>query len=83
MTMNRMLSEVYKELERSDGIYDFEDAVTVVRLRLALNSYELDLLGFKSEIKFSKEQQREYKELLLDIAALKHVIKFFEVAKDW
>jgi len=73
-----MLSEVYKYLEKSESIYDFADAVVVVRLRMTRDLYKEELQKLRNLSKLSAPQQEDLEELIDDIDALDRVINFYE-----
>jgi len=73
-----MLSEVYKYLESSESIYDFADAVVVVRLRMTRDLYKEELQKLRNLSKLSAPQQEDLEELIDDIDALDRVINFYE-----
>ena len=72
-----MLSEVYKYLEKSESIYDFADAVVVVRLRTTLDlcKKEVELLTRLKNL--SSAQREDLEELTGDIEAIERVINFY------
>lgn len=72
-----MLSEVYKYLEKSESIYDFADAVVVVRLRMTRDLYKEELHKLRNLSKLSASQQEDLEELIDDIDALDRVINFY------
>lgn len=73
-----MLSEVYKYLEKSESIYDFADAVVVVRLRMTRDLYKEELQQLRNLSRLSASQQEDLEELIDDIDALDRVINFYE-----
>lgn len=73
-----MLNEVYKYLEKSESIYDFADAVVVVRLRMTRDLYREELQRLRNLSKLSASQQEDLEELIDDIDALDRVINFYE-----
>ena len=73
-----MLSEVYKYLESSESIYDFADAVVVVRLRMTRDLYKEELQKLRNLSKLSAPQQEDLEGLIDDIDALDRVINFYE-----
>jgi len=77
-----MLVEIWKYLEKSESIYDFADAVVIVRLRQTRDMYieELDRLDNLKEL--SEYQKQDYEELSGDIAALHRVIMFYTWTKE-
>ena len=77
-----MLKEIYAYLEKSESIYDFADAVVVIRLRQTRDMYiqeldRLDKLPILSEVRM-----QDYKELAEDIVALDRIIKMYHFDGD-
>ena len=74
-----MLKDIYPYLEKSESIYDFADAVVVVRLRQTRDLYmqELDRLDKLSTL--NDAQQEDYETLSGDIVAIDRIIKLY----DW
>lgn len=72
-----MLSKVYKYLEKSESIYDFADAVVVVRLRMTRDLYEEEAQKLRNLSKLSASQQEDLQELIYDIDSLTRVINFY------
>ena len=72
-----MLSEIAKHLEGSDTMYDFADAVVVVRLKMSREMCveEIERLDFIDEL--SGWQRQDYQELLDDIIAIDRVLEFY------
>ena len=64
-----MLKDIYQCLENTETIYEFADAVVVVRLRQTRDLYmqELDLLDKLSTL--NEAQQEDYETLSGDIVA--------------
>lgn len=77
-----MLKEIYQYLEKSESIYDFADAVVVVRLRQTRDLYmqELDRLDKLSTL--NNAQQEDYETLSGDIVALDRIIKLYHWTGD-
>ena len=77
-----MLKDIYEYLEKSESIYDFADAVVVVRLRQTRDMYmqELDLLDKLSQL--NEAQQEDYETLSSDIVALDRIIKLYHWMED-
>ena len=77
-----MLKEIYEYLEKSETIYDFADAVVVVRLRQTRDMYieELDRLD-KLPI-LNDAQVQDYEELAEDVVALDRIIKMYHFDED-
>jgi hypothetical protein len=77
-----MLSEIYKELEGSGSIYDFADAVVIVRLRAIRNMWitESELLVKKKRL--TEGQREDLEELTNDIAAINRVLGFLTVPEE-
>lgn len=73
-----MLSEVYKYLEKSESIYDFADAVVVVRLRMTRDLYKEEVQQLTNRTELSAAQQEDLEGLIDDIDALDRVINFYE-----
>ena len=73
-----MLNEIAKHLEGSVNVYDFADAITVVRLKMTRDMYleELDLLNYKKS--WTEAQDEDYFMLLKDVEALDRVIGFYD-----
>ena len=74
-----MLSEVYKYLEKSESIYDFADAVVVVRLRMTRDLYQEEIERLVCLKELNDAQEEDLKTLIGDIVALNRVIDFYEV----
>ena len=77
-----MLKDIYEYLEKSESIYDFADAVVVVRLRQTRDLYmqELDRLDKLSTL--NDAQQEDYETLSGDIVALDRIIKLYDWTGD-
>ena len=77
-----MLKDIYVYLEKSESIYEFADAVVVVRLRHTRDLYmqELDLLDKLSTL--NDAQQEDYETLSGDIVALDRIIKLYDWTGD-
>ena len=77
-----MLNEIAKYLEGSDTMYDFADAVVVVRLKMSREMYleEIERLGFMDELK--EFQKQDYEQLLGDVIAIDRVLEFYGWTED-
>lgn len=77
-----MLKDIYQYLEKSESIYDFADAVVVVRLRQTRDLYmqELDRLDKLSTL--NDAQQEDYETLSSDVIALDRIIKLYDWTED-
>ena len=77
-----MLKDIYQYLEKSESIYDFADAVVVVRLRQTRDMYmqELDLLDKLSQL--NEAQQEDYETLTGDVVALTRIINLYHWMED-
>ena len=77
-----MLNEIYKHLEGCGTVYDFADAVVVVRLKMTRDMYlnEIERLDNLSEL--SEPQKQDYKELSGDIAAIQRVLNFYTFTEE-
>ena len=77
-----MLKDIYQYLEKSESIYDFADAVVVVRLKQTRDLYieELDRLD-KLPI-LNDAQVHDYEELAEDVVALDRIIKMYRLDGD-
>lgn len=74
-----MLSEVYKYLEKSESIYDFADAVVVVRLRMTRDLYQEEIERLVCLKELNDAQEEDLKTLIGDVVALNRVIDFYKV----
>ena len=72
-----MLSEIYKELEGSNTIYDFADAVVKVRLKMTRDMYLEEIARLDNMKKLEPWQEEDYEDLSGDIVALNRVINFY------
>ena len=77
-----MLSEIIKHLDGSDALYDFADAVVVVRLKMSREMYleEIERLGNMDE--FTEWQKQDYEQLLGDVIAIDRVLEFYGWTED-
>ena len=77
-----MLKDIYQYLEKNESIYDFADAVVVVRLRQTRDMcmQELDRLD-KIPI-LGEFQKQDYEEYAGDIVALDRIIKLYDWTGD-
>ena len=78
-----MINEICKELKGSDAIYDFVDAVVVVRLKESLESCLQDLsrLGDNRE-EVNGYELEDYDCLLADVIALRRVIRLYKYEEE-
>ena len=74
-----MLEDIYKYLEKSESIYDFADAVVIVRLRQTRDLYMQELDSLYNLTKLNAAQQEDYETLSGDVVALDRIIKLY----DW
>ena len=74
-----MLKDIYQYLEKSESIYDFADAVVVVRLKQTRDLYMQELDSLYNLTKLNAAQQEDYETLSGDIVALDRIIKHY----DW
>ena len=72
-----MLNEIYKELEGSDTLYDFADAVVKVRLKMTRDMYLEEIARLENRQKLSEPQMQDYEELSGDVVAITRVINFY------
>lgn len=77
-----MLNEIYKHLEGCDSIYDFADAVIVVRLKMTRDMYldEIERLNKMQDL--NEWQKQDYEELSGDVAAINRVLGFYTWTED-
>lgn len=74
-----MLKDIYQYLEKSESIYDFADAVVVVRLKQTRDLYMQELDSLYNLTKLNAAQQEDYETLSSDVLALDRIIKHY----DW
>ena len=72
-----MLAEIWKYLEKSESIYDFADAVVIVRLSQTRDMYIEELANLDNKKELSEPQRQDYEELSRDVVALDRVIKMY------
>ena len=77
-----MLKDIYKYLEKSESIYDFADAVVVVRLRQTRDLYLQELDSLYNLTKLNAAQQEDYETLSSDVLALDRIIKLYDWTGD-
>ena len=77
-----MLKEIYQYLEKSESIYDFADAVVVVRLRQTRDLYMQELDSLYNLTKLNAAQQEDYETLSSDVIALDRIIKLYDWTED-
>jgi hypothetical protein len=77
-----MLNEIYKHLEGSDTVYDFADAVVVVRLKMTRDMYldEIERLDNLQEL--NEWQKEDYEDLSADVLAINRVLGFYTWTED-
>ena len=78
-----MLSEIYKELEGSDTMYDFADAVVKVRLKGTRDMYLEEIARLDNMQKLSEPQMQDYEELSGNVIAITRVINFYEFEENY
>ena len=72
-----MLSEIYKELEGSNTVYDFADAVVKVRLKGTRDMYLEEIERLENMEKLSEWQKQDYADLSGDVIAITRVMNFY------
>ena len=72
-----MLTDVLKELERSDCLYDLADAVMTVRLRNTLAMWKDELKRLDGLSNLNDVELQDYAELGRDILAIERVLKLY------
>ena len=77
-----MLNEIAKYLEGSDTMYDFADAVVVVRLKMSREMYREELQRLNNMGSLSNVQQEDFNELTGDVEALTRVLNFYGFDKE-
>ena len=77
-----MLKDIYEYLEKSESIYDFADAVVVVRLRQTRDMYLEELDRLDNLTTLNDAQQEDYETLSGDIVALDRIIKLYDWTGD-
>jgi len=78
-----MLSEIYKELEGSDTMYDFADAVVKVRLKGTRDMYLEEIARLDNMQKLSEPQMQDYEELSGDVIAITRVMNFYGFEENY
>jgi len=78
-----MLSEIYKELEGSDAMYGFADAVVKVRLKGTRDMYLEEIARLDNMQKLSEPQMQDYEELSGNVIAITRVINFYEFEENY
>ena len=73
-----MLNEIAKHLEGSDDVYDFADAVTVVRLKMTRDMYREELQRLNNMGSLTNVQQEDFNILTGDVEALTRVLNFYK-----
>ena len=77
-----MLKDIYQYLEKSESIYDFADAVVVVRLRQTRDLYMQELDSLYNLTKLNAAQQEDYETISSDVIALDRIIKLYDWTED-
>ena len=77
-----MLKDIYEYLEKSESIYDFADAVVVVRLRQTRDLYMQELDSLYNKATLNAAQQEDYETLSGDIVALDRIINLYHWTED-
>ena len=77
-----MLKDIYQYLEKSESIYDFVDAVVIVRLGQTLSMYLEELEHLDNLTTLNKAQQKDYETLTGDVVALDRIIKLYHWTED-
>lgn len=77
-----MLNEIYNELKGTDTLYDFADAVVIVRLKMTRDMYIEEIARLDNIEKLSEPQVEDYEELSGDIVALNRVINFYKMEEN-
>ena len=77
-----MLKEIYAYLEKSESIYDFADAIVVVRLRQTRDLYMQELDSLYELTTLNAAQQEDYETLSGDILAIDRIIKLYDWTED-
>jgi len=72
-----MLSEICKEIEGSDTMYDFADAVVKVRLKGTRDMYLEEIARLENMEKLSEWQKQDYADLSGDVIAITRVMNFY------
>ena len=78
-----MLSEIYKELEGSDTMYGFADAVVKVRLKGTRDMYLEEIARLDNMQKLSEPQMQDYEELSGDVIAITRVMNFYGFEENY
>jgi len=77
-----MLKDIYQYLEKSESIYDFADAVVIVRLRQTRDLYIEELEYLDGLTTLNTNQQEDYETLTGDVVALDRIIKLYDWTDD-
>jgi len=77
-----MLKEIYEYLDKGETIYDFADAVVIVRLRQTRDLYMQELDSLYNLSTLNAAQQKDYETLSGDIVALDRIIKLYDWTGD-
>lgn len=77
-----MLKDIYQYLEKSESIYDFADAVVIVRLRQTRDLYIEQLEYLDGLTTLNTNQQEDYETLTGDVVALDRIIKLYHWTGD-
>ena len=72
-----MLTEILKELDGSDALYDLVDAATIAQLRSSLGVCLDELTHLTGKQEVSKGEREYMVEVCEDILALKRVLTFY------
>lgn len=72
-----MLSDILKQLEKTECLYDLADAVMVVRLSRTLEMWKAELEHLDEKINLNAVQLQDYAELFRDILAIERVMKLY------
>lgn len=74
-----MLTEILKELDGSDALYDLVDAATIAQLRSSLGVCLDELTHLAGKQELSKGEREDKIALCEDVIALKRVLNFYSV----
>jgi len=77
-----MLNEIIKHLNGSEALYDFVDAVAVVRLKMTRDMYIIELDRLFSMDDLTETQKQDYEQLLGDVVAIDRVLEFYGWTED-
>lgn len=72
-----MLNEIFKQLEKTECLYDLADAVMIVRLSRTLEMWKAELKHLDGLKNLNDVQLQDYAELGRDILAIERVIKMY------